>query len=834
MHHLFRLVLGQKDLSRAGDLFSLNDSEIEGSLSEALEQIKIISSSSDYSSNGNDQAVVEICITRITTAIRETKSIEKHGEALVTLWESCLEHNLRPSGKDEDTPHAKIASDIMSCILQNYNRPPVMALAVPVAVRFLQRGNKELSRNMSSYLSLAAITNPDLLAEYTDAIVKSILQGNSMLLCVLSSVYEKQPQPINSHVTELVSLMCQLEPTEQHHLLRLLQIVARTKQPMVLQECIPLLIGQLKNPTHSDIILNILIEISSYEPAALSHFLPTLKEIGTSFPSLIGKMARIYGAVGHVNEESARTCLTYLVDQLANMEHSFHHLLLLEIKNLTDTFSTILGTQSRDIYRMSNSFTAIAKLLIRHLDSSNTQKRRMESEPEKEPSEPLGDLKSATTNGNEEDEKLQVKIQAFEEKINGENSPPGSVRRYSLSQVSKEERKDRRFNKSKSLALHAVHLNHTNSDDERDVENGDVMASISFSEIDVLSQENYKSPFKADTEESQLEMSSISHPSGKWTESENLPETVKENGHEETTETTQSHVEYQDKLYLHLKENLSKVKAYVMEIGRSIPVPDQCTIEDTVRSCVAKLSFSCTLKGHYCLYSKSSFTLISRHPQLWIHIMFLFQQGSFLEPLSMESLSVQALRSLWEKTQIKGTHSFETAMIQSTFPHKKDLDQVQQHLEEVRFFDLFGFSEEAGAWQCFMCNNPEKATVVNQDGQPLMEGKLKEKQVRWKFIKRWKTRYFTLAGNQLLFRKGKSKDDSDDCPIELSKVQSVKIVAKKRRDRTLPRAFEIFTDNKTYVFKAKDEKNAEEWLQCINVAVAQAKERESREATTYL
>lgn len=78
------------------------------------------------------------------------------------------------------------------------------------------------------------------------------------------------------------------------------------------------------------------------------------------------------------------------------------------------------------------------------------------------------------------------------------------------------------------------------------------------------------------------------------------------------------------------------------------------------------------------------------------------------------------------------------------------------------------------------------------------------------------------------------KDDPDDCPIELSKVQSVKVVAKKRRDRSLPRAFEIFTDSKTYVFKAKDEKNAEEWLQCINVAVAQAKERESREATTYL
>lgn len=43
------------------------------------------------------------------------------------------------------------------------------------------------------------------------------------------------------------------------------------------------------------------------------------------------------------------------------------------------------------------------------------------------------------------------------------------------------------------------------------------------------------------------------------------------------------------------------------------------------------------------------------------------------------------------------------------FP-KQDLEQVQLHLEEVRFFDVFGFSETAGAWQCFMCNNPEKAT----------------------------------------------------------------------------------------------------------------------------
>ncbi|XP_036098657.1 ventricular zone-expressed PH domain-containing protein homolog 1 [Molossus molossus] len=832
MHHLFRLVLGQKDLSRAGDLFSLDDSEIEDSLTEALEQIKIISSSSDYHTNNNDQAVVEICITRITTAIRETESIEKHAEALVGLWDSCLERNLRPSGKDEDTPHAKIASDIMSCILQNYNRPPVMALAIPIAVKFLHRGNKELCRNMSNYLSLAAITEADLLADHTEVIVKSILQGNTMLLRVLPAVYEKQPRPINRHLTELLALMLQLEQPEQYHLLRLLHVAAKRKQPEVVQKCIPFLIEHLKDATHSDVILNILIEIAGYDPVALNSFLPMLREIGERFPYLIGQMARIYGAVGHVDEERARSCLPFLVSQLANMEHSFHHILLLEIKSITDTFSSILGPQSRDIFRMSNSFTAIAKLLAQQLETTKPRSGRGKTSTEVEFPEKL-EGPQLTAAENEDHEKLQVKIQAFEDKINAESNTPGSIRRYSLGQVSKEEKKDVRFSRSKSLALHTVLTKGMSSDDGEVVESGDLPASISLSEIDSLSQGN-KSPFKADTDGSQLGNSSVSHPSIIHVESENLPETVRKNYQEEAPEMTVSPVEYQDKLYLHLKKNLSKVKAYAVEIGKKIPVPDQCTIEDSVRSCVAKLFFTCSLKGHYCLYSKSSFILISQEPQPWIQIMFLFQQSLFPEPLSIQSRPVRFLRSLWEKTQPEGAHSFETAMMESTFPQQKDLDQVQLHLEEVRFFDVFGFSEAAGAWQCFMCNNPEKATVVNQDGQPLIEGKLKEKQVRWKFIKRWKTRYFTLAGNQLLFQKGKSKDDPDDSPIELSKVQSVKAVARKRRDRSLPRAFEIFTDSKTYVFKAKDEKNAEEWLQCINVAVAQAKERESREVTTYL
>ncbi|KAI6055038.1 ventricular zone-expressed PH domain-containing protein homolog 1 isoform X1 [Marmota monax] len=833
MHQLFRLVLGQKDLSRAGDLFSLDDSEIEDSLTEALEQIKIISSSSDYQTNNNDQAVVEICITRITTAIRETESIEKHAKALVGLWDSCLEHSLRPSGRDEDPPHAKIASDIMSCILQNYNRPPVMALAIPIAVKYLHRGSRELRRSLSNYLCLAAIAKAELLAEHTEVIVRSILQGNTMLLRVLPAVCEEQPQPIHRHLTGLLALMPQLEQPEQYHLLRLLHVAARRRQVEVVQKCVPFLIRHLKDATHNDVILNILTEISGYEPAALDSFLPRLKEIGERFPCLIGQLARIYGAVGLVDEERARSCLLYLVSQLASTEHSSHHVLLLEIRRITEAFSGILGPQSRDIFRMSNSFATIAGLLSQQLETSRAGSGSRKTSTENGFPEKPGEAKLMGP-GNEDQDKLQVKIQAFEDKKLAEGSALGSIRRHSLGQVSKEERKNIRFNRSKSLAFHTALTRGVSSDDGEGEEPAGMLSSLSLSEIAPFSHECGRSPPKMDTVRSQPRNSSASHPSIIHIAPEDLPEMVKEDFQEETSETTRSPEEYQDKLYLHLKENLGKVKAYATEIARKIPVPDQCTIEDTVRSCVAKLFFTCSLKGHYCLYSKSSFILISQEPQRWIQIMLLFQQSLFPEPLSIQSRSVQFLRALWEKTQAGATHSFETAMTESTFPQQKDLDQVQLHLEEVRFFDVFGFSEAAGAWQCFMCNNPERASVINQDGQPLIEGKLKEKQVRWKFIKRWKTRYFTLAGNQLLFQKGKSKDDPEDAPLELSKVQSVKAVAKKRRDRSLPRAFEIFTDNKTYVFKAKDEKNAEEWLQCLSVAVAQAKERENREVTTYL
>ncbi|XP_076748391.1 ventricular zone-expressed PH domain-containing protein isoform X3 [Maylandia zebra] len=647
--------------------------------------------------------------------------------------------------------------------------------------------------------------------------------GNHMLLRVLPSVYPKQPDTIHHHLGNLTAMMPQLESTEQQHLIRLIQMVAE-QHPLMLSPQVPTLVGYLGNQSLTEALLGALVDVSQASPSSLVSFLSPLRILGQQCPAFLAHVTKIHGAVGIISETHAHSSLVYLVSLLGSMEHSFHHTLLLEVRALTDRYPSLLGGCGKDIYRMSNSFTAIARLLGRRLEEKSTSHCRVD------------EAFQSDGGGGAPEQQLQVKIQAFEEKLGdtvedeeeeaaGEDSP-APQRRYSLSQTVREERREMRFNRSKSLALNAVRSRSINSDEGEDGEGVELSTDSAFS--NTLPNHHSENHEVSPAERKLTDGSLVG-----VTPLDRAAKEVEKNQNREKDGQKGEWAE-PDRLYIHLRDNMEMIGDFCKVMVQQIPIPEQCVIEDSSRGCAAKLSFSCPLKGHYCLYAKSCFNLTSRQPHLWIHIMLLHLQSKSSVPLSTRDECVQKLGSLWEKTQLKGAHSFSMAMTQQTTPHKKDLDNLQIQLEEVRFFDLFGYSEEEGGWLCFMCNNPEKATVVNQEGQPLIEGKLKEKQVRWKFIKRWKTRYFTLAGNQLLFRRGKSKDELDDIPIELSKVQSVKVVAKKRRDRGLPRAFEIFTDSKTYVLKAQDEKHAEEWLQCINVAVAQAKERENRETTTYL
>lgn len=57
---------------------------------------------------------------------------------------------------------------------------------------------------------------------------------------------------------------------------------------------------------------------------------------------------------------------------------------------------------------------------------------------------------------------------------------------------------------------------------------------------------------------------------------------------------------------------------------------------------------------------------------------------------------MQGLKALWEQAQLKGTHSFETAMIQNTFPHQKVRGHSPHRLKEQE-----GLALHFGAFSVF-------------------------------------------------------------------------------------------------------------------------------------
>ena len=224
MNSLFAAVLSKKDLSKAGELFSLSDDLIEKDLEEIVNQIIIIADCQEYEESDNDQSVVEICITRITTAIRDTENISKHAEPLVRLLSMCHRHNLSQTSKDEDPPHAKIASDIMSRLFTYYSNKHVMKLAIPAVVKFLDCDNKDLVRSVASYLSLATIDNSDLLARHINLVLSTVLKGNYLLGQVLPQIYEQNPEPVLDRVQELAQL---LDDCDTHDKLCLMQLFSK-------------------------------------------------------------------------------------------------------------------------------------------------------------------------------------------------------------------------------------------------------------------------------------------------------------------------------------------------------------------------------------------------------------------------------------------------------------------------------------------------------------------------------------------------------------------------------------------------------------------------------
>ncbi|KAJ8944884.1 hypothetical protein NQ318_020940 [Aromia moschata] len=166
-----------------------------------------------------------------------------------------------------------------------------MQRALPVAVKFLHKGNRELSRNMASYLSLAAMEYASLLTPHVQPIMDSII---SEFYQIFMRYLQK---PFQGHAMALVSLLLHCDNQEKLALLHLFSLMAKDN-PSLLEASVPQLCEYLSSSVTAAPTLQVFLYMAEKMPALLADHVNAMKQSAQRHPQTVCLAAQIIGAVG--------------------------------------------------------------------------------------------------------------------------------------------------------------------------------------------------------------------------------------------------------------------------------------------------------------------------------------------------------------------------------------------------------------------------------------------------------------------------------------------------------------------------------------------------------
>lgn len=159
------------------------------------------------------------------------------------------------------------------------------------------------------------------------------------------------------------------------------------------------------------------------------------------------------------------------------------------------------------------------------------------------------------------------------------------------------------------------------------------------------------------------------------------------------------------------EKHLDKIKAYMKTVEHRLPPPAKVTIEERRAKKFAKLHFACQARADHCLYSKTFFSMRTRHAKVWIHLMFLDLQSRAEHALSSYDTSVSSLKHCWDTLKFENRTSFIT-LVTSAFPPVREQDTLINELRNSGFFDVFEIGpmgnssmnslDEDVRWGCFL------------------------------------------------------------------------------------------------------------------------------------
>lgn len=242
------------------------------------------------------------------------------------------------------------------------------------------------------------------------------------------------------------------------------------------------------------------------------------------------------------------------------------------------------------------------------------------------------------------------------------------------------------------------------------------------------------------------------------------------------------------------------------------------------------VKYACPIKAeNSCLFSENFFESPTNFPAIWIHLKILSIQAKMDSPITQENNEYVHMKNVYEKLNDKMPF---TLLVTSSFPSEKQLNELKDELKESRMFDLFEYRDHVeDKWPCYLCANPEKSSdLINE--KPLIQGQLKEKHGKWKFLRRWHKRIFTLTGGSIVYFKKDMRQESLNVryikEIQTHKPSTSSSKSKTKKD--IPKAFEIFTNSNSFVLKAENSNDAEKWIQYLQLSKALENQR-SKSAT---
>lgn len=756
-----------------------------------------------------------------------------------------------------------------------------MRLAIPVSVKLLHRGNKELSRNLSSYLSLAAINNAEILAPHVQPIMDSIIGGNYSLVRVLPKIYSAKDgvlpsckEAIHDHVMALVCLLPAIETPDKLSLLNLFLLISKNK-PSVLESNLPLFSEYLMQPQTAYQTLQIFLDMAKANPAPFVEYTDRVMQACDLQVGMLSLAAQFLGIVvrGRQDIDRAKCCIDFFVDHLSKSDLSTFIALLREIKSIVEVFPILLPTiWPQLISETEHSTSNTVQNYLAQLAQLNQQVTAVTAaggtvfrvncdNPN------LMSSNYVRSNANATETLMRNLASNNSAKLTSSNSHVFHRSIPRLHVVSGGHIIGRHLSSSSNgvhmrsltalqLATNSSSRQQMNrmSTESMNVANSSQRSpSSSCGYLTALAEKEAMKSSKtvATSVDSQLQsasnlpscISSTNYSSMKGSRSEltvrQKDKCTLASSDRKDPGSLGELQQQRDTLQQFCEKHIDKIKAFMFKVFVKIPLPEKCTIEEKRTKKVAKLHFICQAgqsgcRSEHCLYSKTFFVMKTRNARLWIHLMFLALQSKAPNALSTKDADVAALKNCWDA--LKADNKTFLTLVTSSFPSSKDQDLLMNELRSARYFDVFEFNAIANVWGCFLCNHPDRACEYMQN-EPVIEGQLKEKKGKWKLFKRWRTRYFTLSGLQLSYREVDDSNAStaagpsaaandlqtgDTHAIGVGEIRSVRALGSSR-GRRIPKAFEIFTEDKTYRLKAK---NTEQWVQCLSIAMAHSQAKE--------